>query len=118
MNDELKALTDNDTWSIVDLPPNVKPIDSKLVYGVKHKANGSIERYKARLVAKGYNQIEGLDFFDTFSLVSKLTTVSGGSWWEHMVAMAPSKYLINTILCIILHWFRLYRGGNAMSFET
>ena len=45
--------------------------------GVKKKLNvaGKVENYKAWLTTKGYSQVEGIDFGDIFSLVSKLTSI-------------------------------------------
>ncbi|KAA3469055.1 dynamin-related protein 4C-like [Gossypium australe] len=39
------------------------------------KADGIIDKYKASLVIKGYRQNEGLDYFDTFSPVSRINSI-------------------------------------------
>ena len=85
MNEEMAALEANDTWELVSLPKGKKAIGCKWVYKVKHKADGTIERYKARLVAKGYAQTYGIDYEETFAPVAKMATVRA------VIAVAASK---------------------------
>ena len=56
MQVELTAMEQNQTWSLVSLPPDKHTIGCKWMYKIKYHSDGSIDRSKARLVAKGYTQ--------------------------------------------------------------
>ena len=45
------------------------------VFRKKLRTDGSIEKFKARLVVIGCKKVKGVDFFDTYFSVSKVTTI-------------------------------------------
>ncbi|XP_019255206.1 PREDICTED: uncharacterized protein LOC109233798 [Nicotiana attenuata] len=65
MKQEIKALEDNKTWEVVDLPSWKHTVGSKWVYKIKYQANGDTERFKVRLVAKGWNLYQ-MDVYNAF----------------------------------------------------
>lgn len=61
----MESLTVNNTWDLVPLPPNQKPLKNKWVYCVKEEEGGR-ERYRAKLVVKGFAQQQDIDFNEIF----------------------------------------------------
>jgi hypothetical protein len=75
MNDEIKAMAENNVWELVDPPNGARLIQTRWVLRIKRKPDRSIDRFRARLVAKGYSQRAGYDYEDTFSPVARFDTV-------------------------------------------
>lgn len=75
MSDEIAALDSNQTWEIVPRPADKNIVDCKWLFKVKYTHQGTIDKYKARLVAKGFTQTIGVDYFEKYAPVAKMTNV-------------------------------------------
>jgi hypothetical protein len=75
VNDEMDSILFNNTWVLMDLPPGSNTIGCKWVFRRKYRTDGSIQTFKVRLVAKGFRQKEGIDYFDTYAFVARITYI-------------------------------------------
>ena len=53
MVNEVTALEGQHTWDLEPLPPGKKALDTKWIYTIKYRSDGTIERPKSRLVVCG-----------------------------------------------------------------
>ena len=65
---------ENSAWELLELPPGRNLVSCKWGFKPKHDANGNIVRFKARWGARGFSQTYGIDCFETYAPVAKLTT--------------------------------------------
>ena len=75
MNEELKSIGVNNTWSLVEFPQGKKAIDVKWINKVKMNPKEEVTWHKTRLVAKGFLQKKGIDFDEVFTLVARIEII-------------------------------------------
>lgn len=79
----------NHPWELIDLPLGNKPQAYKWIF--KKKKDGSVDKYKTKLVAKGYRQ-KGLDFFNTYTAMTKITLMRVLITIDHYITMKFIKW--------------------------
>ncbi|GJV74865.1 zinc finger, CCHC-type containing protein [Tanacetum coccineum] len=88
INDEMDSITGNNTWVLADLPPGCKPLGCKWIFKRKLMVDETIEKFKARLVIQGFKQKSGIDYFNTYAPVARISTI------RLLIAMASIHNMI------------------------
>ena len=75
MVEDYSSIMKNDVWDIVPIPKGNPVVRFKWIYKIKHTSYGSVEKFKVRFVARRFSYEEGVDYNDTFTHVSKYTSI-------------------------------------------
>ena len=73
-----------------------KFVDSKWVFKVKYKGDGSVDRFKAHVFAIGFTHVCGIDFGEPFSPAARFSTIRTlllYSPWVCSVVWSYSKWM-------------------------
>ena len=99
ISEELTTLCKAGTWKLEAPPSRANVIGLKWVFKAKKDASGKVVQYNAQLVAQGFSQVEGVDYFDTYTPVAKLASsrvvIALANWmgWELHQVDVKGAYL-------------------------
>ena len=72
---EIRTLEEMDSWTVVDRTSDMNVIGGTWAFKIKRFPDGVIKKFKARFCARGDQQLEGVDFFETYAPVVQWSTV-------------------------------------------
>jgi hypothetical protein len=75
MEIEIDTLIRMEAFIVIDKQPWMNVVSSVWAFKRKRYPDGSIRKLKARICARGFEQIEGVDYFETFAPVVQWMTV-------------------------------------------
>ncbi|GKB94911.1 zinc finger, CCHC-type containing protein [Tanacetum coccineum] len=75
INDEMDSIMGNNTWVLANLPLGCKPLGFKWIFKTNLTIDGTIKKFKARLVIQGFRKKLGINYFDTYAPVVRISTI-------------------------------------------
>lgn len=97
---EVETLEKINAWEVVEREINMNILSSTWVFKCKRYPDGFIKKIKARFYAGGDQLIEGLDYFETYALVSMWTTIRIIRILEYLLDLKPKQ---GNVKRVVLH---------------
>ena len=73
--DEKDSITGTKVWEPVDRPSRNNFIRNRLVFKIKHREDGLIDKFRGRLVVKGFIRVEHTDYEESCFLVVRFASI-------------------------------------------
>jgi hypothetical protein len=100
MEAKIFTLESINAWEVVDCKDDMNVINSTWAFKCKRYPDGLIKKFKASFCARGDQQLEGIDFFETYALVVQWTTIHLMFSLEVLLGL---KSLQGNVICAFLH---------------
>ncbi len=100
MEVEIFTLESIDAWEVVNRKDDVNIINSTWAFKCKCYPDGLIKKFKARFYACGDQQLEGINFFETYAPVVQWMTIHLMFVLEDLLGL---KLLQGNVTCAFLH---------------